>query len=145
VKATLILCDAAQVDPSGKVHILGVGWTVVRVGVGVPVPAHAVVAIVHVAWHETPSPHLICLRLQDADGRPVMIGPDADHLAPLVHDQLLEVHRPSDVPEGITFDVPVVVSVSPGLPLVEGRYSWRLEIDGHTDEEWLASFHVRVG
>ena len=31
MKATLLLCDAAQVDPSGKVHILGAGWTVVDV------------------------------------------------------------------------------------------------------------------
>ena len=34
MKATLILCDAAQVDPAGKVHILGAGWTVVMVAGG---------------------------------------------------------------------------------------------------------------
>ena len=43
MKATLLLCDAAQVDPAGKVHILGAGWTVVGGGNGVPLPAQAVV------------------------------------------------------------------------------------------------------
>jgi hypothetical protein len=145
VKATLILCDAAQVDPAGKVHILGAGWTVVSVVPGSPLLAHSIVAIVHVPWHETDRPHRLRLRLEDADGRAVMIGPAPDQLAPLVHEQLIEVRRPPDAPEGITLDVPVVVSVGPGMPLTDGRYSWRLEIDGASDEDWLASFHVRVG
>jgi hypothetical protein len=145
VKATLILCDAAQADPAGKVHILGVGWTVVIVPPGVPMPAHAVVAIVHVPWHETLEPHQIRLRLEDADGRAVMVGSAPDQLIPLVHDQQIEVRRPPGAPEGITLDVPIVVSVAPGLPLTDGRYSWRLEIDGASDEDWLASFHVRIG
>jgi hypothetical protein len=144
VKATLILCDAAQADPAGKVHILGAGWTVVSVPAGAPLPAHSIVAIVHVPWHETDTPHRLRLRLEDADGRPVMVGPP-DQLAPLVHDQLVEVHRPPGAPEGITLDVPVVVSVGPGMLLTDGRYSWRLEIDDASDEDWLASFHVRVG
>jgi len=25
---TLILCDAAQADPNGNVHMLGVGWSI---------------------------------------------------------------------------------------------------------------------
>lgn len=145
MKATLILCDAAQVDPAGKVHILGAGWTVVMVAGGVPLPPHAVVAIVHVPWHETLAPHRLRLRLEDADGRAVMVGPDPDQLTPLVHDQVIEVRRPVGAPEGITLDVPVVVSVGPGMPLRDGRYSWRLEIDGESDEDWLASFHVRIG
>jgi hypothetical protein len=144
MRATLLLCDAAQVDPAGKVHILGAGWTVVSVARGAPVLAHAVVAIVHVPWHETHEPHRLRLRLEDEDGRPVMIGPAPDQLAPLIHEQQIDVGRPPGAPEGITFDVPVVVSVGPGMPLTEGRYSWRLEIDGASDEDWFVSFHVRV-
>jgi hypothetical protein len=30
------------------------------------------------------------------------------------------------------------------MPLTDGRYSWRLEIDGASDEDWFVSFHVRV-
>jgi hypothetical protein len=113
MKATLLLCDAAQVDPAGKVHILGAGWTVVSVARGTPVLAHAVVAIVHVPWNETHEPHRLRLRLEDEDGRPVMIGPAPDQLAPLIHEQQIEVGRPPGAPEGITFDVPVVVTVGP--------------------------------
>jgi len=142
VKATLLLCDAAQVDPAGKVHILGAGWTVVGGGNGVPLPAQAIVAMVHVPWHETVRPHYLRLRLEDADGNPVMVGPP-DARQPMIHEQTVVVNRPAGAPEGITLDVPVVVSIGPGMPLPAGRYAWRLEIDGASDEDWMATFHVR--
>ncbi|HXR41067.1 MAG TPA: hypothetical protein VN738_01600 [Acidothermaceae bacterium] len=142
MKATLLLCDAAQVDPAGKVHILGAGWTVVGGGAGIPLPAQAVVAMVHVPWHQTTQPHFLRLRLEDADGNVVRVGPpDAVH--PMVHEQTVSVSRPPGAPEGITLDVPVVVSIGPGMPLPAGRYAWRLEIDGASDEDWMATFHVR--
>jgi hypothetical protein len=142
VKATLLLCDAAQVDPAGKVHILGAGWTVVGGGAGVPLPGQAVVVLVHVPWHETVQPHSLRLRLEDADGMPVLIGPpDARH--PLVHEQTLTVRRPAGAPEGIEIDVPVVVTLAPGMLLAPGRYAWRLEIDATSHEDWMTSFHVR--
>ena len=143
MKATLLLCDAAQVDPAGKVHILGAGWTVVGGGPGVPLPAQAVVAMVHVPWHETVRPHFLRLRLEDADGKPVLVGPP-DARQPMVHEQTVVVNRPAGAPEGITLDVPVVVSIGPGMPLPAGRYAWRLEIDGASDEDWMATFHVRA-
>lgn len=142
MKATLLLCDAAQVDPAGKVHILGAGWTVVGGGNGVPLPAQAVVAMVHVPWHETVRPHYLRLRLEDADGNAVLVGPP-DARQPMIHEQTVVVNRPAGAPEGITLDVPVVVSIGPGMPLAAGRYAWRLEIDGASDEDWMATFHVR--
>lgn len=142
MKATLLLCDAAQVDPAGKVHILGAGWTVVGGGNGVPLPAQAVVAMVHVPWHETVRPHFLRLRLEDADGNAVLVGPP-EARQPMIHEQTVVVNRPAGAPEGITLDVPVVVSIGPGMPLAAGRYAWRLEIDGASDEDWMATFHVR--
>src|SRR5205814_5138159 len=109
VKATLILCDAAQVDPAGKVHILGAGWTVVMVAHGVPLPPHSVVAIVHVPWHETLVPDSLRLRLEDADGRAGMVGPEPSQLTPLVPDQLIGVRRPVGAREGISLGRPGVV------------------------------------
>jgi hypothetical protein len=135
----LLLCDAAQVDPSGKVHLLGAGWTVV----GTPLPGLAVVVLVHVAWHETVTPHVLRLRLEDADGQPVLVGP-ADAPRALLHEQTIVAPRPPGVPEGINIDVPVVVSFGPGMPLPPGRYVWRLEIDGASDEGWMLAFHVRA-
>ena len=86
MKATLLLCDAAQVDPAGKVHILGAGWTVVGGGVGVPLPGQAVVALIHVPWHQPVAPPFLRLRLEEAAGNPVLLGLPGDQ-RPLLHDQ----------------------------------------------------------
>ncbi len=142
MKATLLLCDAAQVDPAGKVHILGAGWTVVGGGPGGALPAQAIVVLVHVSWHQTQRPHQLRLRLENADGRAVLVGPP-EARQPMVHEQMVAVQRPPGAPEGITLDVPVVVSIGPGMQLPPGRYAWRLEIDGETHEDWMVAFHVR--
>ncbi|MBX5446934.1 MAG: hypothetical protein IRZ27_00235 [Acidothermus cellulolyticus] len=141
--ATLLLCDAAEVDPAGKVHILGAGWTVVGAGPTGALPGQAVVVLVHVPWHRTGEDHLLRLSLEDADGRAVLAGAP-ENPQPLVHQQAFRVQRPPGAPEGITIDVPVVVTIGPGLVLPPGRYAWRLEIDGETREDWLVSFHVRA-
>lgn len=143
MKAILLLCDAAQVDPAGKVHILGAGWTVVGAAPGMPLPGQAVVVLVHVPWHQTTQPHSLRLRLEDADGNVVLLGPP-EAQQPMVHEQELLVRRPHGAPEGITIDVPVVVSIGPGIALAPGRYAWRLEIDGESHEDWMTTFHVRA-
>ena len=96
----------------------------------------------HVPWHETENPHGVRLRLEDADGRVVMLG-SPDSLHPMDHEQRIEVRRPVGAPEGISLDVPVVVAVGPGMALPPGRYAWRLEIDGESHEDWMTTFHVR--
>jgi len=143
MRATLLLCDAAQVDPAGKVHMLGAGWTVVGAAPGLPLPGHAVVVLVHVPWHLTEQVHQLRLRLEDADGRGVALG-SPDDPRPVVHEQPLVARRPAGAPEGIDIDVPVVVAMGPGMPLAPGRYAWRLEIDGATQEDWMTPFHVRA-
>jgi len=138
----MLLCDAAQVDPAGKVHILGAGWTVTAAGPSQPLAGHAVVALLHVPWSETETPHAVVLRLEDADGHPVVVqGPNGARA--MVHEQVVAVGRPPGAPEGITLDAPVVITVGPGVPLHPGRYVWRLEIDGQSHEDWLVSFHVQ--
>lgn len=143
LQATLLLCDAAQADPAGKVHILGAGWSITQASPGNPLPPHAIVAIIHVPWNEANRMHTARLILQDADGRVVQIE-TPNGLVPLVHEQQFEVGRPAGVPEGISLESPVVVNIGPGLPLTSGRYAWRLEIDDRTRQEWVAPFHVRI-
>ena len=49
VEAKLILCDAAQADPNtGKVHMLGAGWSLTR-----SPTTHAVVVLMKVPWDRT--------------------------------------------------------------------------------------------
>jgi hypothetical protein len=139
MKATLVLSDAAQVDPSGKVHLLGGGWSMTSS----PLPAFAVVVLVAVDWSETIRPHEAVLRLEDADGHVVGVaGPDGS-VEPFVHRHQFEVGRPPEVTAGGSVDLPVVWSFGPGMPLAPGRYLWRLEIDSDTQEAWSLPFVVR--
>ena len=137
MRATLILADSAQVDPAGKVHLLGGGWSIT----GSPLGAFAVVVLIAVEWSETNEPHRAVLRLEDADGRVVSIAGDEPSAIQQEHD--FEVGRPAGVPVGSSVDVPVVWNFGPGMPLPTGRYLWRLEIDGETREPWSLPFVVR--
>jgi hypothetical protein len=139
VRATLILADAAQVDPGGKVHLIGGGWSITAS----PLGAFSVVVLIAVDWSETNMPHVAVLRLEDADGR--VVGIQGEHgVAPLSQEHRFEVGRPAGVPEGSSVDVPVVLTFGPGLNLATGRYLWRLEIDGRTLEPWSLPFVVRA-
>ncbi len=44
----LLLADSAQADPTGKVHALGLGWTVTST----PTPPAALIATIWVDWTE---------------------------------------------------------------------------------------------
>ena len=137
MRATLILSDAAQVDPAGKVHLLGGGWSIT----GSPLGPFSVVVLIAVDWSETNEPHRAVLRLEDADGRLVVL--DGEPPSPIQQEHDFEVGRPAGVPVGSSVDVPVVWNFPPGLPLPEGRYLWRLEIDGENSEPWSQPFVVR--
>jgi hypothetical protein len=136
VRAVVLVCDAAQADPGGKVHMLGAGWNITSH----PLPAQAIVAIVGVPWHQSNVRHDVRLQLEDADGR--VVTPNGG--APVAMEQTFEVGRPPGVPEGTDLHVPIVLTLAPGLPIPPGGYMWRLFVDGETQEHWTAAFHVRA-
>lgn len=141
MEAVLILADAAQVDPGGKAHMIGAGWTVT----GPDMPPQAVVALIDVPWDATNQPHRIELRLLDADGQPVQVPGPTGEPQPLRLDQTVEVGRPPGVPSGTEIKVPLAINLGPGLPLTPGqRYRWQLDINGETREHWSAAFYVRT-
>src|SRR5215213_820082 len=128
----MMLADAVQAA-EGKLYILGGGWNVSgRAPFGIAL-------LIEVPWTEANRGHRWELHLQTEDGEavsppgsiePVMVGGD------------FEVGRPAGVPPGTPFNVPVAINSGP-LPLDPGRYSWRLMIDGESDEDWYLSFDVR--
>jgi len=137
VRVTMMLCDAAQVA-DGKLFVLGGGWSLIG-----PDPMPSAIAIkVDVGWHEVARPHHWELFLVDEDGRSVIVE-GADGPQPIEVRGDFEVGRPEGVPEGSPVDVALAVNFSP-LPLANNsRFTWRLTIDGESDDDWQLAFSTR--
>jgi hypothetical protein len=135
IAAQLILCDAAQADPSGKIHMLGAGWS----QTSTPTAPSAVAALIKVPWDRANQQIVFQLRLLSADGTPVTVE------APMGRQEMnaqgkIEVGRPAGLEPGSDIDAAFVLSV-PALPLIPGRYQWRLDIG---DDVYATSFQVRI-
>ena len=129
----LILCDAAQADSTtGKVHMLGAGWS----RSGTPV-SHAVVVLAKVPWDRANQRIPFTLILREQDGEPVSFEVEGK-ARPLQVQGVIEVGRPAGVPPGSPLDASFALNVSP-LPLKPGRYDWQLEAP---EVERTASFTV---
>jgi hypothetical protein len=124
----MLLCDAAQVDPSGKVHMLGAGWSITSS----PTTPAAVAVLIKVPWDRANQKHPFSLTLEDADGQSAPTAPSANGV--------IEVGRPPGLDPGTPIDAAFQVTV-PSLPLPPGRYTWRLKI---ADQEFTTSFQVRA-
>jgi Family of unknown function (DUF6941) len=138
MKVLVLLCDSAQVA-EGKLNILGGGWSICGPG-----PVQMALAIkIDVPWDQANRPHSFSLWLQEADGQPVTLpGPEGDQ--PLRSDGQFETGRPAGLPEGVALDVPLALNFG-ALPLPpRSRFTWKLEIDGDTEEGWEVSFTTRA-
>ena len=137
MKATMLLCDAAQVA-DGKLYILGGGWSLTG-----PAPAPSAIAVkIEIDWHEAVTSHHWELWLENADGQPVSIETaEGPQMVEIRGD--FEVGRPEGIPEGSPIDLPLAVNLGP-IPLAAGsRYNWRLSIDGIQDTSWTLGFTTR--
>jgi len=137
MRVTLLLADSAQAV-EGKLYILGGGWSVVG-----PDPTGMAIAMkIEVPWDQTNRQHTWLLELVTSDGETVFVpGPTGDE--PVKLDGSFEVGRPPGVKPGTPIDLPVAINVVP-LPLpVDGRFEWRLSIDGVSDEDWRLAFTTR--
>jgi hypothetical protein len=134
IDVTLILCDAAQVDPTGKVHMLGAGWSMTSS----PTAPSAVVVLLGIPWDRTNQKIHVRLELTDADGTAVRVpSPLGETIVEIEAD--VEVGRPPGSPEGIEFAAALAPSIPP-LPLPPGRYTWHLRVG---DDSRSRSFTVR--
>jgi hypothetical protein len=136
VRATLLLCDAVQfID--GKLYVLGWGWSYTPPG-----RPHGLGVKIDIGWTELDVAHHVELHLEDEDGQPVFVdGPDGGRQAIQIQADIT-VPRLPEIAEGTSVSVPMGHSIGP-LPLEPGRrYSWRLTIDGESDEDWRATFTV---
>lgn len=136
VEVKLILCDSAVADPSGKVHMLGAGWSVT----GVPAAPHAIALLAKVPWDRTNQKLSLSLELVDDDGRPVRLNDPNGNPVSVGQQAELEVGRPAGVAPGSMLNAAFALSV-PSMPLPAGRYTWRLDFAGVLDSE---SFTVQA-
>jgi uncharacterized protein DUF6941 len=134
IQAKLILCDAAVADPTGKVHMLGAGWSVTTS----PTAPQAVAVLVKIPWDRTNQKIPIDLSLVDADGHPVVLD-TPQGVQPVQSTSELEVGRPAGMAPGSMIDASFALTVQP-MPLAPGRYEWRLTLGEFEESE---SFQVR--
>lgn len=120
VEVQVILCDAAVADASGKLHMLGAGWSLTAS----PTSPHAVALLIKVPWDRTNQKLPLMLELLDADGAPVELTD-----GPIGVQAEIEVGRPPGIPAGIMLDSAFTVGLGP-LPLLPGRYQWRASLSG---------------
>ena len=136
ITAHLILADAAQAGPDGKVSMLGAGWTVTGPA---PVPL-AVVVMMEIPSHETGRDHKIRLEIIDGDGTPFAV-PTPQGVQPLVLEANLSV--PQSEP-GMPASVVVVLNSGGPVPFPPNSYfEWRLMIDGVANADWRRAFRTR--
>lgn len=134
IEASLILCDFAEQDPTGKVHMLGAGWSII----GPEPQPHSVVFFIKAPAREDPIQ--ITLRLLDADNQVVMM-PGSAGMQRFEFPGQIEVRVIPGAPAEADGQGAFALNVGP-LPLQPGsRHSWVLDVDGK--EEARATFFVR--
>jgi hypothetical protein len=137
MKVTLMLADSAQVS-EGKLYILGGGWSLT----GPPAPS-AIAMLVEVPWDQTNRRLEWRLDLVDSDGYPVVVGDGQGGTNPVVAAGDFEVGRPPGMPHGAPIALPLALNFGP-LPLpANGRFEWRLTLDGETQDDWRLAFNTR--
>ena len=132
IEAVLLLCDAAQADPFGKLHMLGAGWSITSS----PTAPCAVAVLLKIPWDRSNQQIPTSLTLADADGSPVVL-PDVGVLRA---ESVVEVGRPPGLAHGSMIDASFQLSVG-SLPLQPGRYQWRLDVG---DQNFTVAFQVRA-
>jgi hypothetical protein len=121
IEVCMVLCDAVQVS-AGKLFILGGGWDNCSPGAA----TMGVAVIVKIPWAMSNRKFHWELKLMDADGNQVSMGPDNR----LGFEGGLEVGRPPGVPKGIDLSVPLAVNIG-GVPLApSSSFRWEFFVDG---------------
>ena len=137
MEATLLLADAAQATPDGKVSALGIGWSLTPT----PTPPSAVVVLAQFPMSEVPSKVKVQLDLVYKNGEPVLIAVSPQDSTRLHIEQEIDIKIVPDHNPESSISVPFVVALGP-LPLRPGcAFEWVLTIDGRT---WHVPFWTRA-
>lgn len=131
----VILCDAAQSDSqTGKVHMLGAGWS----STSSPTASMAVAVLVKIPPEREDELIPLTVRLVDADDQTVEIT-TAEGGQQVVSRTQVQSGHPVWAHTEARMDVSFALNVPP-LPLEPGCYEWRAEVG---DQFQAAPFTVR--
>jgi hypothetical protein len=137
MQTVIVLGDFAERDTaSGKVHILGAGWTVT----GPEPTSQAVIIFVKVPADRARTPIPITLRLLDEAGRIVKV-PGAAGVQRLEVFGQIEMGEPETWEDSADLDAVFSVNVGPLLLQPGARYTWSVDVDGK--EAASTEFRVR--
>lgn len=140
MKITVLTGDSAQVDSSGKAHVLGLGWNLTTS----PLNSSVLLVIVELAHDEEPqSSYSLKGKLVNGDGvqqltpggKPISF--ELNMTANVIDGKVQRPAQKYDAPERITSVIPL----PPGLRLEPGHYEWIVEVEG-VDVVNSASFGV---
>ena len=145
ITATLLVCDAGQLDSDGRLYLLGAGIQVVPV----PSPPHTLVARLQLTPDEALRPHEVRLTLLQPSGQPVMVpGPSIAGSGPaaipgtvsaqplqLGQDLPVLAQSATDLPDWGPVVVPLLFNLGPGLPIGTGPHRWQVTVDGQVLDE----------
>lgn len=134
----MLLADYAQAA-EGKLNIIGGGWNITGPA---PVPS-AIAILIEVPWDRTNERHEFTLELVDSDGDPVMGLGASGSEEPLRIGGQFEVGRPPGIKRGTPISFPLAINLAPQPLPPDGRYEWRLSINGESDEDWRLAFSTR--
>ncbi|BBZ22147.1 hypothetical protein [Mycolicibacter hiberniae] len=147
---SLLMADYANVDPQGKLNIVGGGITGLgcEVASGAVTAPHAVVAVVSFGAEFVGESPAVELSLEDENGALVELPGSAGvpeflrvgHVGQLEPLRLQGLYIPKDA---VRPSVQFVMHFATGLPLPPGhRYVWRVRVDHETKAEWTYVFYV---
>lgn len=139
MKVRSLLADAAQLDPGGKVHVLGMGWTKIQT----PLGAFALIALLDISPAEVTERYGVKCELLTETGELAKLlnasSEDEETLSVVISTNLVR-NETTSKQDRIT--LPVIINFMPGINLEPGRYQWRLSVEGFQDAVALEPFEA---
>ncbi|HMJ03261.1 MAG TPA: hypothetical protein VK506_09980 [Conexibacter sp.] len=138
VKVSLLLAQFVQ-EAQGLVNMIGGGITVMG-----PDPSPVAIAgAIELPWDAAGVQHQIRFELIDSEGQPVL-GPSAEGgEVPIVVEGHFDVAPAPGTKRGTPLTFPIALNLPPQPIPPDGRYEWRLYVDGETHEDWRLGFTTR--
>ncbi len=129
MRIRVLLADAAQRDPAGKVGALGLGWT----NTTTPLPGFAVIAILDIDWAELATSYDLTLEILTETGGLAQLAEPSGESRALRIELSAGIEVKPATPEGTPLRLPAVFTFLPGIPLPPGKYHVQVSVRGFED------------